>query len=148
MFSGFASNNLLTTINMHCNIKSIFENQNVTFNDYIPESELFNKIHESAVYLMFYPIADKDLVSTKFFEIINIGIPILYIGEEGEVSKFIVSNKCGVHILPKNIESEMPKYLNGDVPYQKNYFDVSQFTFDKVSHKFYTELKNRFFINI
>ena len=130
------------------NIKSIFENQNVTFNDYIPESELFNKIHESAVYLMFYPIADKDLVSTKFFEIINIGIPILYIGEEGEVSKFIVSNKCGAHILPKNIESEMPKYLNGDVPYQKNYFDVSQFTFDKVSHKFYKELKNRFFINI
>jgi len=110
--------------------------------DFIPEEELFRRISNSAAYLAFFPPSDKDILSTKFFEIINTQTPILYIGEEGEVGKFIRESRVGVHILPENMEHELPQYLNGNVPFEKGYFDVSNYTFTSVTDKFLEKVKN------
>jgi hypothetical protein len=123
-------------------IDSNFEKGIVTVNPFIPEDQLFQKITQSSAYLAFFPITDKDLVSTKFFEIIYTGTPILYIGEEGEVSKFIKENRLGVHILPQNMEVELHQYLNGNVPFEYGYFDVSQYSFSMVTDNFLSELEN------
>ncbi len=113
-----------------------FANGKVKMHGFIPEVDLFQKINAAAAYLVFFPETDKDLISTKFFEIIFAQTPILYIGEEGDVAKFIRENKCGVHILPKNMELELPKYLNANVPFEPGYFDVTKYTFENVTNEF------------
>lgn len=110
---------------------------------FISEELLFKKIKKSAAYLALYPPADKDLVSTKFFEIIHSKIPILYIGEEGEVGRFIRENRAGVHVLPENIERDLPQYLHGEIPFEEGYFDVGQYTFSSVTAKFISEINRR-----
>ena len=123
-------------------INSNFANGMITIYTFVKEEQLFKLISKSAAYLAFFPITDKDLISTKFFEIIYTETPILFIGEEGEVGKFIRENKLGVHILPENIVSELPKYLNGNVPFTKNYFNVSQYSFSAVTDTFLNALKD------
>jgi len=122
-------------------IDTNFANGKVSKKPLIPEEQLFQKISESAAYLAFFPTTDKDLISTKFFEIIYSQTPILYIGEEGEVGKFIRENRIGVHILPENMERELPQYLNGKVPFENGYFDVKQYTFSSVTQNFLNFLK-------
>jgi glycosyltransferase involved in cell wall biosynthesis len=119
-----------------------FEEGLVYLHSFVPEEQLFSIISKSSAYLAFFPIADKDLVSTKFFEIIYTETPILYIGEEGEVGKFIKNNRVGVHILPENMESELPQYLSGKIPFEKGYFDVGQYSFSVVTDNFLKALGN------
>lgn len=123
-------------------INSQFANGGVKKHGFIPEDKLFEKIQSSSAYLAFFPVMDKDLVSTKFFEIINTQTPIVYIGEEGEVGKFIRENKLGVHILPENMRRDLPKYLGGNIPFEKDYFDVSKYTFSSVTDNFLAALKD------
>jgi hypothetical protein len=123
-------------------LDTLFDRTIVHKHGLVPEEELFKKICVASAYLAIFPETDKDLVSTKFFEIIYAGTPILYIGEEGEVSRFVRENKVGVHILPENMELELPKYLNGEVPFEKGYFDVSQYSFSRVTEKFVRDLVN------
>ncbi|MBS1938710.1 MAG: hypothetical protein JSS84_12965 [Bacteroidetes bacterium] len=124
-------------------LESDIEQTGIKKHTFIPEEQLFQKIGNSAAYLAIYPPADKDLVSTKFFEIIHSKTPILYIGEEGEVGKFIRKSRAGIHILPENIERDLPQYLNGKVPFEEGFFDVSQYTFSSVTEKFVSEINRR-----
>ncbi|MEZ4937853.1 MAG: glycosyltransferase [Crocinitomicaceae bacterium] len=114
-------------------VNNIFKGGNVHHNGLIDEQELFRKIKNSSAYLAFFPESDKDLISTKFFEIIYLETPIIIVVEEGAVGKFIRENQLGVHILPKDIEKEFPKYLDGTVPFNKGIFDVSRFEYSKVT---------------
>ncbi len=109
---------------------------------FVREEQLFKQIKRSLAYLVLFPETDKDLISTKFFEIIYTGTPILYIGEEGDVGRFITENRIGIHILPKNIERDFPKYLGGNVPFENGYFNVMQYTFSNVTENFLRELPN------
>lgn len=117
-------------------INSIFETENVKLHPLIPEEQLFQHIANSAAYLVFFPITDKDLISTKFFEIIRTGTPIVYIGEEGEVGRMVRQNNLGIHILPSDMESQLPKYLNGQVPFKDGSFNISQYSFPAVTESF------------
>ena len=122
-------------------IESMFEKGKVHVSDFIPEEKLFIEIRKSAAYLAIYPIGDKDVISTKFFEIILMETPILYIGEEGEVGRFVRENRIGVHITPDKIEEELPKYLKLGIPFEKDYFDVSQYSFSNVTDEFLKVIK-------
>ena len=123
-------------------INSNFANGTIQMHDFVPEEQLFQKIKSSAAYLAIFPETDKDLISTKFFEIIYTKTPILYIGEEGEVGKFIRENRLGVHILPQNMERDLTQYLSGNIPFEKNFFDVTQYTFSSVTERFLSALKD------
>lgn len=117
-------------------ISECFNNGTVRLHPLAAEEVLFKIIMKSAAYLAVFPETDKDLISTKFFEIVYSKTPILYIGAEGTVGKFIRENKLGVHILPENLEDELPKYLNGVVPFEPGYFDVTKYSFGKVTSEF------------
>ncbi|MDO8998169.1 MAG: glycosyltransferase [Bacteroidota bacterium] len=123
-------------------LDSSFSNGCIRKHAFVPEEELFLRIKKSAAYLAFFPVSDKDLISTKFFEIIYTQTPIVYVGEEGDVGRFIRENRVGVHILPENMERDLPKYLNGNVPFENGYFDVSQYTFSSVTEKFLVALND------
>lgn len=125
-------------------ISSGFANGRIKVYGLIPETELFQKIANAKAYLAFFPPSDKDLISTKFFEIVYIGTPIIYVGEEGEVARFIRENKLGVHILPKNLMDELPKYIDGEIPVENNSFDVTKYSFTNVTKEFLKILQHKF----
>jgi glycosyltransferase involved in cell wall biosynthesis len=108
---------------------------------FIPEEDLFVKIKNAKAYLVFFPESEKDIISTKFCEIIYTQTPIIYVGEEGAVSKFIKEKKVGIHILPENIDNELPLYINGDVPVDFSFFDINQFSFPLVTKGFSDKLE-------
>jgi hypothetical protein len=120
---------------------SLFLSSNVEKLPFVEEKQLFQELKKASAYLVLFPASDKDIISTKFYEIIYSNTPILYIGEEGELGRFIRESRVGVHILPENIELELPKYLNGHVPFEKGYFDISQYSFDNVT-KFFLKILN------
>jgi glycosyltransferase involved in cell wall biosynthesis len=121
-------------------LDELFDKSDLNKFSLVTEDILFDEIRKSAAYLAFYPETDKDLISTKFFEIMYTGTPILYIGEEGDVAKFIRDARAGVHILPKNMETELPPYLSGNVPFEKDFFDVKKYSFPRVTQKFVDDL--------
>ena len=118
-----------------------FANGTTKLHSFVAEEELFKRIKKASAYLVFFPTEYKDLISTKFFEIVFTNTPILYIGDDGTVGRFIRENKLGVHILPENIERDLPQYLNGIVPFEKGYFDVSRYTFSNVTDKFLCDIE-------
>lgn len=124
-------------------IESLFNEENVKVYSFLPEEELFEKIRHSTAYLAVYPDSDKDLISTKFFEIIYSETPIIYIGEEGEISKFIKKYNLGTHILPCKIEEDLPKLLTSEIKFENKDFDVTQYTFSKITDKLLYEIKLR-----
>ncbi len=117
-------------------VQDIFDSNSVVFHGFVDERTLFKKIKASIGYLAYFPPTDKDMVSTKFFEIIYLQTPIIIVVEEGAISKFIKENEVGVHILPENIETELPTYLNGNIPFNKDKFDVTEYDFETVTQNF------------
>jgi len=117
-------------------IDADFAKGKVMMHPLIPEEKLFVKVQDAAAYLVFFPESERDLISTKFYEIVYSGTPILYIGADGLVADFITGNKLGVHVHPDRMEEELPQYLNGDIPFEPGYFDVSRYSFAKVTQAF------------
>jgi glycosyltransferase involved in cell wall biosynthesis len=92
-------------------------NTKVKYLSSIPPKRLFHIIGNYDFALLIYSEKIKNIVSTKFNEIIYSNIPILYIGEDGECSKYVNANKAGVSILPENIYSSIlnAKFAEGYV---------------------------------
>jgi hypothetical protein len=38
------------------------------------------------------------------------------------------------------METELPQFLNGDIPFEKDYFDVKKYSFPVVTRKFVEDL--------
>lgn len=81
---------------------------NFVLNEVLPPHALFNKMQDYAFFLTICPERFKDFISSKYYELFNFGIPILYIGAKGLLSKTILENDAG------------------------NVFDVQEFSFDKI----------------
>jgi type III secretion system FlhB-like substrate exporter len=71
-------------------------------------------------------------MSSKFFELVALRKPILYFGEKGEVSDYIVKHRLGYHINLENITTIINNIYNNLTTQQipdRNY-DVSSHTFN------------------
>lgn len=125
------------------NYKKIIKNlDKFNFQDFIPENELFKKIASSIAYLILLPDEEKDFISTKIFEIIYLKTPIICISNPGELSEFIVKNSLGVHILPQNIEDELPEILKSKLTINVN-FPIHEYSFQYVTKKFLQTISDR-----
>lgn len=83
-----------------------------------------------------FPESEKNYISTKFYEIIYAQTPFLYIGPSGRTSEFITQYQLGVHILPENIETELPNYLEGNISCNFNLFPINNYTYDSITRSF------------
>jgi hypothetical protein len=92
----------------------------VIFNDSISSKEFLKKVSSSDFYLALYPDYFKDVLSTKFMELLHLTNNIIYIGEKGAISDFIEKNEIGVRINPNNIFKslgvEMIKEKREEIP--------------------------------
>lgn len=84
-----------------------FQNEYVTFEKTINSKEFLRKVYESDYYLTLYSNSLKDVVSTKFMELMYLTNNVLYIGEEGEISRFIETNEMGVNVDIQNINKSL-----------------------------------------
>lgn len=108
----------------------------VKYHDPIPSKFLFNKMASYNYVLMIYPDYARNFHSTKFYEVINMRTPIIYIGKEGLNTQFIEQNRLGLTILPEKIEKEMKALLEARSSINYNFdFDVSIYSFQKVTAK-------------
>lgn len=134
-FGTISEEKVLINIYSNSNNKSLayFKTGNLekvtTIHNLVTPKQLFEQILKSDYYLILFPPQFKDFLSTKFPEIFALQIPVIYIGEKGAVSDFLVSNRLGIHVNPNNIQVEIPEILNGlktiDYNFNFNYHSFS-----------------------
>lgn len=111
---------------------------NLLNGDGIKVSELLTKEHyiiqlkESDFILLFRPNWSAEAFSSKFFEILCLRKPILYFGNEGAVSEFLIKNKLGYHIRSQNLNESIEEILNNkETKHIPNLsYDLSKHTFE------------------
>ncbi len=76
----------------------------------------------------------KDFITTKIYEIIYSGTPIILISNHGKLADFIKSNELGVCFTPKNFIEGFESFLNNTTPT----FKLKEFPIDNYSFNYLT----------
>jgi hypothetical protein len=117
-------------------------NKFITYKNQLNGKFLFETIKNYDYVIFIYPFFVKDYISTKFYEIINCKIPIIYIGEEGVSSRYIESNNIGIHIRENDFVKKFKHIENGNLTNNYNReFSVDEFSFTKVTNQLIRYLK-------
>ena len=125
---------------------SVFEehhvlNKNVFYHNPISECDLYRKLIETNYYILVCPDHAKDYIFTKIFEIIYCKIPIIYIGDKGNISVFLEKNNLGIIIEKDQVQSKFQKILNKEIELNYNYdFDASHYSMETITEKLITHL--------
>ena len=110
--------------------------------DFIDSIDYFTKVVECDYVILILPQNRANAMSSKFFELIAFRKPILYFGDKGSVSDFIINNKLGFHITLNNIESQVRSVLENEksqtIP-NLNY-NISKHTFEYQTKELIKEL--------
>ncbi|MEO8761963.1 MAG: hypothetical protein ABI388_10865 [Bacteroidia bacterium] len=110
--------------------------KNIFYHSELSEKELYQELLKHNYYLFICPDYGMDNISTKFYEIIYHRIPIVFIGETGVASQFIENNNLGIFIHKNDIVNGLQKIINRETKFNyNNSFDVSAFSFDKLTDK-------------
>jgi hypothetical protein len=103
----------------------------VFYNKTVSVKKIFEKIRSSDFVLMIHP---KDIytngITTKFYEIVSLRIPILFIGYDPFVKNFLEKNKLGIYINPQETVDLLP--LLSEFKYNDR-FDVEKHSFESVT---------------
>jgi len=115
------------------NINSTDIQKKIIFSNAISSKNFMKEISCSDYYLIIFPDQYKDIISTKFYEVIRLGIPIIYIGNAGKVSEFITDNNIGLHILPSEINTKFAWVLNNKTPrVNMDKINIHNFSFESL----------------
>ena len=109
--------------------------QAVNYYSPIQGRALFEKLVDYDFVLFIHPLHGIHNLSTKFYEIINCRIPILYIAEEGDTANFIKETRLGIHVNEGNLKAALHKLISGEHEFAYNReFDVTEYSFEKVTN--------------
>lgn len=86
-------------------------NKIIEINAQIQSEEIQQEIFNSDFYMAIYPDKFKDHLSTKFPELYILGVPIIFVGHNGEIANFILQNSLGVVISLDKVKSELNNIL-------------------------------------
>lgn len=101
----------------------------------MPAASFFKKVQNADYYLILFPERVKDFISTKFYEIVKLRIPIIIISENGKAGDFIQKNGLGIHILPQNLSDKLPEFiLTKTFKYNHN-FNIDEFSYSHSTKK-------------
>lgn len=108
--------------------------EQVRFKMPLPAKEIFSEIMNSDYVLLFIPSMNKDFLGTKFSEIFSLGVPVLHVGAEGYVSRFIEEHKTGYSFRVAELEEKLRWVLKEsprpepDRGLIKDFFDIERIT--------------------
>ncbi len=121
----------------HFSYKDVFEKRGllgsqVVYNKSVALGELFQRIRESDYVLMMHPYNPAaNGVSTKFYEIVNLRTPILFVGDDEFIEDFLNKNSLGIYVNPDGNESIIKKMGN----FKYNHaFDVNKCSFEQITN--------------
>jgi len=104
----------------------------VEFHQPMAANQFFQQMASSSFILILYPEKNADFLTTKFYEIFYLGVPIIYVCKQGYVSELITKNNLGIHILPTEIEQKLPDILQlRNMKHFNENYDISSYTFEK-----------------
>ncbi|MDQ3047943.1 MAG: hypothetical protein M3R27_10375, partial [Bacteroidota bacterium] len=105
--------------------------------NYHPSREpslLFQRFADCDYVLVIQPDFAKEFITTKIYEIIYSGTPILLISSPGKLSDFIKANKLGIHIEPENINDDLHKAVSSTISdFRFSSFPIEDFSFRSVT---------------
>ncbi len=86
----------------------------ICFHVPLPPKEVFKKIRAANLVILYIPVANKNILGTKFQEIFFCGTPILHVGEPGLVSRTIHERQMGSSITVDELGAELPRIIAGE----------------------------------
>jgi glycosyltransferase involved in cell wall biosynthesis len=124
------------TLLKHCESQNL---QNVKFIDPVPKARIRDYISAASCGLV--PLKNIDIFSTvypsKTFEYMAYGLPLI-VGVPGDISKLIVTAKCGIAVESENVSDyvnainmmysdkvQLEKYSINGIKYAKTHFDAT-----------------------
>jgi glycosyltransferase involved in cell wall biosynthesis len=112
------------------------DEENVKLNKPVPTTELFREIISCDIALLVFSEPYRDFLGTKFYELLYLGLPLLYVGPEGEISRFIRSHYAGECVKPDQISAEFGPVLKKMV-LEKKYGcrDIDEYEMGKVTDR-------------
>jgi hypothetical protein len=118
------------------------ERKIVNYYSSMPSRSFFRKFHGYDYVLMIHPDYGKDNLSTKFYEVIYMKKPIIYIGSEGKAAKFIRDNHLGFHLIKDEIRGNFSGIIEKKEQLIYNYdFDLSSYSFEYLTDKLIENFK-------
>ncbi|MDC3134249.1 hypothetical protein OA958_05440, partial [Bacteroidota bacterium] len=121
-------------------------NKKLNVKNFIPTKDFMRKIYSANAFLLFSTNNIKDFFSSKFYEIIFLRTPIIFVGNSGMISNFLVKNNLGIHILPEKFSSRFNKILQkGKI---ENFTYNDSFDVDYYSYKNITERLDKWLIEL
>lgn len=109
-------------------------NNSVNYYPQLSPQDLFSKINLYDYVLIIQPDYAKDFITTKIYEIIYSGTPILLISKKGKLSEFISNNKLGLWIIPDDISEKFESVLQFDYDYFKlKQFPIEDYSFETIT---------------
>ncbi len=117
---------------------------NVHYHHGLPASDLFRHIYTADFVIFLSPEFARNYLSTKFFEVVFSGTPIVVAGENGECAKFVANNDFGVFLPSGNISKGLTKLCREGLPKNYNFdFDISDHLYPALTKR----LINEFLLN-
>lgn len=137
---------ILTHADFYVSVRG-FENEtkseHITRHNFIPANDYFKKVKKADCVLLILPANRVNAMSSKFFELVALKKPILYFGNEGMVSEFILKHKLGFHITLNNLEEQIAKVIdnlsNPHIPDLS--YDINKHTFEYHTKRLIKELE-------
>ena len=91
---------------------------------------LFEKVYDCDYILIVQPDYAKDFITTKIYEIIYSGTPIILVSKQGKLSEFINHYKLGLWIDSSNLKKELNKIENIDIDnFELNAFPIKNYSY-------------------
>jgi hypothetical protein len=103
----------------------------ITRKGFLSSQEYFNLVKGSQGVILLLPPNRVNAMSSKFFELVAMRVPILYFGGQGQVSDYIQQNHLGFCITGNNIDQQVSLWLenieNENVPDRS--YDITKHSF-------------------
>ena len=140
--SFFACNNdkftfdIFTDDKHHLPFLDKYSAENITSQPQKPMNELVRDFECYDYVLILSPDYGKDNISTKFYEILYTGTPIVLFSEKGEASEFLTRNHLGLHVDELTFETVVKElHANKNSFTFNSEFDLSPFELTAVTQK-------------
>lgn len=114
----------------------------ITRSGFVPSSLYFNTVAAADYSLVILPPNRANAMSSKFFELVALRKPIIYVGDSGTVSEFITKNKLGFCFTNDAIEFVIKSVIDhwrSKNEFNEN-FDASEYTFAKQTKRLLEQL--------
>ncbi|MDX1907967.1 MAG: hypothetical protein SF053_13110 [Bacteroidia bacterium] len=115
----------------------------ISLNKTVPVKEMYQKISEASICLLFSLPHIRHYKTTKFFEYLTLSKPFLLLGDKGNVSQFLDDEKIGQSLDIQDLQNGLLNstiYTILDPRHIQTKYDHSRFSFDYVTDQLITLL--------